>query len=1453
MGCAAVDALLAALVSPSDPEPAPTDLPRAAHLGWLAQSLAQPRLAPVAEAWRHSLPWVIEDCIANGGVGAAAGVRSLLHAASTHTSPVLRRLGLGSALEFERRARGPPLVAAVCVASAAVSALSVGCEAGSGTSGSDDATRRPSHTLELPLHDDAALVSAAARLLVELELPPLTTLRVVLGAALHGGSLLLAAAERCVGSSQEQPLPVAAALASARARRTGLAAVSPAVGALVAAVATGIRGRDGPADAGDAAAAAEEAAGVLSDARLLCARLPPAAEAIASSKCAAAPASSARFVAARAVARLVLSTMAPLPAQAFGSPEFARVFAGAAALPLSPDPALATACCTGQGLQVGRATSRGAAARRRGENGAWLQEVAAEAASWGAPRRAALALAVERAAQDHATGAGAACAALLIAGVDGEGGAQRPLGLPLATTVELLLCALQLRATACDVGGAASCGGPDPDGLDAGVRRVAAATCAGVEALLRTPLPAEADGDVLGAAAATWEHVAGFLCALSAWELTVPRGCDASSLAEGLAGRLLQVHGDALLQRAPSDVAAGVALRCALDVAGDATAGPWLQARVEALGAPSAQPAWCPVALLPLLGALPGAAAAVLQAVAGADVGAASGDTALAHTAAVGGSLTAPLRDPLRHLCDAVAAAATVAATASAGVDPTGLVAPACATLHRIVAALPSGAPRAAGVATLSGALFHPRVWGARSFGGSVCATTAILGDAAGRLLEELVAPAAGVDAPGCDACIVAFARPALAVLPAAAAAGSECARALLLRLTAAGEAVWAAPSSSSPGGATSDEESAAVVRAHAAAALASCAVAEGSGSVALAVASAAVAPAGMLRAAKPRSSLLVRQMRAWQAAAAVALLGFADATRDSLPAHSEGWARQVGEALARACNAPLVGPVRQYVELAVGAHLALAEAAGHSAVGTLAAGLLSSLTTGTIPPSCSEEPASGGDGRALDVPALPGVRLGWSNVVLLSTAAVVAMELGERHPHACASWELGVAGLVDALVVACACTQRRGVREALQCLLRRLAPLWARLPPASRSPVAGAALAALASDPEAARMAASQPTLLQEPAGALLAATQAQELLALVYAALPVDDHIPVSERAHLLPVMGGLAGGPLAAAATTVVVGGSDTPRLRALMARVNAREAAVAAERQAAAASLAGAEGGSGNGDGGGGDGEDEDPRNALHGAQALHKAQGALRHLRAALAQGVAGAAPPPVLFHAKAPTLAPLRGLAAPPPLDGRAAHLPHPHVTLVASLVSKPGNVGSILRAAEALGSPGRVTVALGSAPAALLAHPEVVRMAAGAGGRLAAAGALKLLAPRSLPGFLAAAVAEPARGSGRRRARVVALELTPASVPLPRWRLLPSPPPAGSGGEEGAAWPPEEDVILVLGHEVDGVPAGVLAAAGACVAVPQLGATASLNVATAAALALYEIAAQAASGGARI
>lgn len=83
-----------------------------------------------------------------------------------------------------------------------------------------------------------------------------------------------------------------------------------------------------------------------------------------------------------------------------------------------------------------------------------------------------------------------------------------------------------------------------------------------------------------------------------------------------------------------------------------------------------------------------------------------------------------------------------------------------------------------------------------------------------------------------------------------------------------------------------------------------------------------------------------------------------------------------------------------------------------------------------------------------------------------------------------------------------------------------------------------------------------------------------------------------------------------------------------------------------------------------------------------------------------------------------------------------------------------------------------------------------------------------------------AAALFESLRGT---EWEVAAVETTPEAVDLFEWR-------------------PKFPVLLVFGHEVDGLPASLLERCDTHVRIPMLGAKGSLNVATAGGVVLYEL-----------
>ncbi len=144
-------------------------------------------------------------------------------------------------------------------------------------------------------------------------------------------------------------------------------------------------------------------------------------------------------------------------------------------------------------------------------------------------------------------------------------------------------------------------------------------------------------------------------------------------------------------------------------------------------------------------------------------------------------------------------------------------------------------------------------------------------------------------------------------------------------------------------------------------------------------------------------------------------------------------------------------------------------------------------------------------------------------------------------------------------------------------------------------------------------------------------------------------------------------------------------------------------------------------------------------------------------------------------------------------------------VALLLDGVSSPFNVGSIVRTAAAL----RIEHLYLAGGAVSPAHSRVGR---------ASMGTERYLSWTSFERGADAAAAAAADGY-----RVVGLELADRAVPLHELEV------AG-------------DVCLVVGHEDHGIPGATLAACEAVAFVPQLGRVGSLNVATATAVALYEL-----------
>jgi len=134
-----------------------------------------------------------------------------------------------------------------------------------------------------------------------------------------------------------------------------------------------------------------------------------------------------------------------------------------------------------------------------------------------------------------------------------------------------------------------------------------------------------------------------------------------------------------------------------------------------------------------------------------------------------------------------------------------------------------------------------------------------------------------------------------------------------------------------------------------------------------------------------------------------------------------------------------------------------------------------------------------------------------------------------------------------------------------------------------------------------------------------------------------------------------------------------------------------------------------------------------------------------------------------------------------------------PPVGLALWQVGDPGNVGTLLRAADALG-------------------PAFVALSPGC--------------------------ADPTGAKALRAAMGATFR-----VPTAAWDEAPAPKAALVATAGTALWKAElpERVTFVLGSERDGLPAGVAAACDLCVSIPLAGAAESLNVAMAGTIALYE------------
>jgi tRNA G18 (ribose-2'-O)-methylase SpoU len=148
--------------------------------------------------------------------------------------------------------------------------------------------------------------------------------------------------------------------------------------------------------------------------------------------------------------------------------------------------------------------------------------------------------------------------------------------------------------------------------------------------------------------------------------------------------------------------------------------------------------------------------------------------------------------------------------------------------------------------------------------------------------------------------------------------------------------------------------------------------------------------------------------------------------------------------------------------------------------------------------------------------------------------------------------------------------------------------------------------------------------------------------------------------------------------------------------------------------------------------------------------------------------------------------------------------LPRHRLVVCASLVENPSNVGMLCRTAEAFRLEGLVLSDL------KLVRDRSFRQTAVTTHRWQP---LQACSVAQLPQWLA-----DQRQQGY---SPIALDRQPQAIPLPEMRF-------------------PERAVLVLGRELTGIPSAVVAACDLTVAIPQYGLVPSLNVQTAAALAIY-------------
>jgi tRNA G18 (ribose-2'-O)-methylase SpoU len=163
-----------------------------------------------------------------------------------------------------------------------------------------------------------------------------------------------------------------------------------------------------------------------------------------------------------------------------------------------------------------------------------------------------------------------------------------------------------------------------------------------------------------------------------------------------------------------------------------------------------------------------------------------------------------------------------------------------------------------------------------------------------------------------------------------------------------------------------------------------------------------------------------------------------------------------------------------------------------------------------------------------------------------------------------------------------------------------------------------------------------------------------------------------------------------------------------------------------------------------------------------------------------------------------------------------------PQLTLILANIRSLYNVGALMRAADGAGVSRLIACGITPYPSLGAADPRRGPVAARADRELrkTALAAYDRVVVEYSPSATDAIARLRAKG-----VTVVAVERTPQAVPYWQSPALDAP-----------------SLVLVLGHEVEGVDPELLSLVDAVVDIPMLGAGTSLNVAIAAAIVLYEV-----------